>query len=49
MLKRVLGKANSKQNTALRSKGTAWDLAGFRWDFGKSAGFGRVVPLGLLL
>ncbi|EOC4999233.1 hypothetical protein ACI4X7_001468 [Campylobacter upsaliensis] len=26
MLKRVLGKANSKQNTALRSKGTAWAL-----------------------
>ncbi|EAH9843919.1 hypothetical protein EZU46_04305 [Campylobacter upsaliensis] len=27
MLKRVLGKANSRQNTALRSKGTAWAFA----------------------
>ncbi|EOC3264220.1 hypothetical protein ACI248_000842 [Campylobacter upsaliensis] len=26
MLKWVLGKANSKQNTALRSKGTDWAL-----------------------
>ncbi|HEF3525840.1 TPA: hypothetical protein R9108_000240 [Campylobacter upsaliensis] len=30
MLKRVLGKANSKQNTALRSKGTDWALASLK-------------------
>ncbi|EHR9974388.1 hypothetical protein KVA57_001002 [Campylobacter upsaliensis] len=30
MLKRVLGKANSKQNRALRSKGTDWALASLK-------------------